>query len=254
MGDGGWHLPDNEDLSNPLHDVKTVRELYLKVSPKYEGRFTVPVLWDTQTATIVNNESVDIIKMFYSEFDHLLPESDREANRPGGGFYPERLRKDIDEINDWVYDTVNNGVYKCGFAFTQNAYEENVVKVFDSLDRLERILEDKPFLLGDHITDADVRLFPTIVRFDIAYGPIFMCNLWTIRHDYPNLHLWLRRLYWDQSDRTHGGFCNTTQDWIARYKEGYAQARVRVLGIEGPLIVPKGPRVLIHKLGDNEKL
>ncbi|KAF6819416.1 glutathione S-transferase [Colletotrichum plurivorum] len=261
MGKDGWHFTDSPEAAalgvlprDPLYGFETIKQLYQKASPGYEGRFTVPVLWDKKTHTLVSNESSEIIRMFSTEFDHLLPEQDREASRPGGGLYPEALKGEIDEINDWVYHTVNNGVYKCGFAFTQAAYEENVEKLFKSLDRLEGILSDRPFLLGDHITEADVRLFPTIARFDVAYVPVFMCNLGTIRNDYPNLHLWFRRLYWDQSDRTRGAFRDTTETWISLFKAGYGGARARVLGIQGPLIIPKGPRVLVHELKEEEKL
>ncbi|KAG5798448.1 hypothetical protein H9Q69_002516 [Fusarium xylarioides] len=196
----------------------------------------------------------DIIRMLYTKFDHLLPDEDREINRPGGGFYPHDLREKIDEINEWVYDSVNNGVYKTGFATSQAAYEENVVNVFKSLDRLERILDEGPCLLGKNITEADIRLFPTILRFDVGYVPIFMCNLGTIKDHYPNLHLWLRRLYWDNGFRTRGAFRKTSETWLEKYKTGYANARRRVLGITGPDIVPKGPLVLIHELEEGERL
>ncbi|KAH7247929.1 hypothetical protein NW759_004124 [Fusarium solani] len=259
MGKDGWFFTDDPESvkygvlpKDPLYGFSTIKELYLKANPNYKGRYTVPVLWDKKTHTMVSNESSEIIRMLYTEFDHLLPEEDREVNRPGGGFYPENLRKEIDEINDWIYHTVNNGVYKCGFAFSQSAYEENVVKVFQSLDRLEKILSDRPFLLGDNITEADIRLFPTIVRFDVAYNPIFMCNLGTIRDHYPNLHLWLRRLYWDKSERTHGAFEKTTFPWIEKYKQGYGDSRQRVLGITGPLIIPKGPEVFVHELKESD--
>ncbi|OLN81944.1 Glutathione S-transferase omega-like 2-like protein 2 [Colletotrichum chlorophyti] len=218
MGKDGWRFSDSPEAAklgvlpeDPLYGFKTIKELYHKVKPDYNDRYTVPVLWDKKTHTLVSNESSEIIRMFYTEFDHLLPEADREASQPGGGLYPEHLRKEIDEINDWVYHTVNNGVYKCGFAAAQAAYEENVETLFKSLDRLEIILKSQPFLLGNYITEADVRLFPTIVRFDVAYATVFMCNWGNIRNDYPNLHLWLRRLYWDQSEKAHGAFFKTTE-------------------------------------------
>ena len=158
------------------------------------------MLWDKKKETIVNNESSEVIRMFYSAFDALLPEHVREEKKPGGGFYPLHLRTEIDEMNEWVYNTVNNGVYKCGFAGSQKAYEENLYPLFASLDRLEKHLGEKghtPFLFGEHITEADLRLYTTLIRFDVAYYNIFNCNLKMIRHDYPRLSRWLRNLYWD---------------------------------------------------------
>lgn len=193
-----------------------MRQFYEKADPHYTGRYTVPILWDKKRETIVNNESSEIIRMFYSEFDDLLPEKMREQNRPGGGFYPAHLRNEIDDMNEWVYHTVNNGVYKTGFATTQDAYEANVFPLFKSLDRLEEHLSQpkhQPYLFGAHITEADVRLYTTIARFDVAYHGIFKCNIKSIRHDYPNLHLWFRRLYWDESEETNGGVFKQTTDF-----------------------------------------
>jgi len=167
----------------------------------------VPALWDKKRETIVSNESSEIIRMFYTEFDALLPEELREGNRPGGGFYPEHLRGEIDEMNEWVYNTVNNGVYKTGFASTQEAYEANLMPLFESLDRLEKHLGEEghaPYLFGEFITEADVRLYTTLIRFDVAYYNIFMCNLKMIRHDYPRLSRWLRNLYWDGGKTLRG--------------------------------------------------
>lgn len=259
MGPKGWEFDGswNSATEDPLHPgIKYLRELYEKVEPGFSGRVTVPVLWDKKTDTIVNNESSEIIRMFFSEFDGLIPEQYREVNRPGGGFYPEQLRNEIDELNGWVYDTVNNGVYKTGFANTQEAYETNLTALFDSLDRLESILagHSKPFLLGENLTEADIRLYTTIIRFDVAYHYIFLCNLKSIRHNYPKLHLWLRRLYWDQSELTSGAFYNTTQQWIGQYGTGYAAARRRVVTHESVLIIPKGPAVAVEPLKDDEKL
>jgi glutathionyl-hydroquinone reductase len=199
---------------DPLYGFTTFKQLYLKADPNYEGRYTVPCLWDKKTETIVNNESSEIIRMMYTEFDDLLPQEMREVNRPGGGFYPEHLRMEIDEMNEWVYNKVNNGVYKAGFATTQDAYESNIFPLFESLDRLEEHLGQpghSPYLFGENITEADIRLYVTIIRFDVAYYSIFMCNLKMIRHDYPRLDKWLRTLYWDEGDRTNGGaFKKTT--------------------------------------------
>src|SRR5579859_293235 len=129
--------------------------------------------------------------MFYTEFDSLLPEEKR-----GVTFYPAKLAKLIDETNTWVYDTVNNGVYKCGFATTQQAYENNVFPLFKSLDRIEDMLSKSKYLLGDELTEADIRLYPTIVRFDPVYVQHFKTNIGTIRHNYPKINAWLKHLYW----------------------------------------------------------
>lgn len=196
-------------------------QLYRKADPGYEGRYTVPALWDKKTETIVNNESSEIIRMFYSEFDAFLPEEDRESGHPAGGFYPEALRGRIDEMNEWVYDTVNNGVYKTGFATTQQAYEAAIFPLFESLDRLEKHLEENekegkgPYLMGKSVTEADIRLYTTLIRFDVAYYNIFMCNLKMIRWDYPRLSRWLRNLYWDGGKVRNGRAFRETVDFEA---------------------------------------
>jgi putative glutathione S-transferase len=127
----------------------------------------------------VNNESSEIIRMFYHAFDKLLPEDKQRLE-----YYPEEHRKEIDEINDWVYHTINNGVYKSGFATSQEAYESNVKPLFESLDRVEKLLHGKDYLVGNTLTEADIRLFPTIIRFDPVYVGHFKCNLKTIRDGY----------------------------------------------------------------------
>ena len=198
--------------------------------------------------------------MLYSSFDSFLEPDLREANKPGGGFLPEHLRKEIDEMNEWVYNTVNNGVYKCGFAQSQEAYDANIYPLFKSLDRLESHLSSpshQPYLFGQHITEADIRLYTTLARFDVAYHTIFTCNLKMIRHDYPLLSRWLRNLYWDESDRTNGGaFKKTT--FFDVYKYGYLRARGRVQrgeksDIGWSVVLPRGPAPDIEPLTDEEE-
>ncbi|KZT69209.1 glutathione S-transferase [Daedalea quercina L-15889] len=195
MGQHGWPFasadafPGTDD--DPLYGAQHIKDLYLRVAPDYDGRFTVPVLWDKHTHTIVNNESSEIIRMFNAAFNHLLP-----ADKAQLDYYPEHVRKEIDDVNDWVYDTVNNGVYKSGFATSQAAYEKAVYPLFASLDRLEKLLTGKHYLVGDQLTEADIRLFVTIVRFDPVYVGHFKCNIRTIRDGYPAIHSWLRKLYW----------------------------------------------------------
>ena len=160
-----------------------LREIYVKARPDYSGRVTVPVLWDKQNGTIVNNKSAEIIRMFNAEF-----------GRGGTDFYPAALRGEIDAVNDRVYETVNNGVYKCGFAETQAAYEEAFDALFATLDELDARLGSRRYLAGAGITEADWRLFPTLVRFDAVYYSHFKCNLRRIE-DYANLPNYLRELY-----------------------------------------------------------
>lgn len=170
--------------------VEYLFELYRLVDPDYSDRATVPVLWDKQRQTIVSNESSEILRMLNSAFDHLL--ADKGTDRMD--FCPEPLRGDIDALNDWIYPNVNNGVYKSGFATTQAAYEEAVRPLFRTLDELEQRLADRRFLLGDKLTEADIRLFPTLVRFDSVYVSHFKCALKRIR-DYPNLWGYTRDIY-----------------------------------------------------------
>ncbi|KAI1794303.1 glutathione S-transferase [Ganoderma leucocontextum] len=210
---------------DPLYGAAYLKELYHKANPEYEGRFTVPVLWDKKTETIVNNESSEIIRFFNTAFNHLLP-----ADKAAMNIYPEPLRKEIDELNDWVYNTVNNGVYKAGFATTQKAYEDAVLPLFDSLDRLEKVLSGKDYLIGNQLTEADVRLFVTVIRFDVAYHGAFKCNLRTIRDGYPAIHLWLRKLFW-----SHAAFSETCR--FDHIKGGYYF--IKTLNPHG--VIPAGP-------------
>ncbi|MFY2763153.1 glutathione S-transferase family protein [Arenimonas sp. MALMAid1274] len=187
MGEEGWTFaPGPGVVPDPIHGAERFYEIYLAADPQYSGRVTVPVLWDRQRATIVSNESADIIRMFNSAFD--------EVGVTAGDYYPEAPRATIDEVNKRVYRDVNNGVYKAGFATTQDAYEEAVVPLFDTLDWLEQRLGAQRYLCGDQVTEADWRLFTTLLRFDPVYVGHFKCNLRRIA-DYPNLSRLLHELY-----------------------------------------------------------
>jgi glutathionyl-hydroquinone reductase len=259
IGKEGWEFKEDPRWRSlavdPLYGFTQVRQIYLKAKPDYDGRITVPILWDTKTETIVNNESSEILRMFWLEFEDIVPLDRRNKKLPSGGFYPEPLRKDIDEMNEWVYHTINNGVYKCGFAKSQTAYDENIFPLFASLDRVDAHLQDprhRPYLFGKTITEADVRLFPTIARFDVAYYTVFNCNLKMIRYDYPNIYRWFRGLYWDQSDVTRGAFHEHTAPYLGLYAEGYAASQQKALhGVDTPVIIPRGPAKLIEPLDED---
>lgn len=183
MLEHGWTLADGAD---PIHNAGHLYEVYLAAKPDYSGRVTVPVLWDKKTHTIVSNESSDIIRMFNAAFDGL--------GAAPGDYYPEALRDEIETFNARVYDTINNGVYRAGFATTQEAYEEAVNALFESLDWLEDILSKRRYLAGDRLTEADWRLFTTLLRFDPVYHGHFKCNIRRLA-DYPNLWAYTRELY-----------------------------------------------------------
>jgi len=183
----GWSFARAEgSTGDTLLGKDFLWQVYTEAEPHYSGRVTVPVLWDKQRNTIVSNESAEIIRMFNSAFNELTGNSD--------DYYPEPLRARIDEINARVYDDINNGVYKAGFATTQAAYEEAAEKLFAALDWVEAILGETPYLTGADITEADWRLFTTLVRFDAVYFGHFKCNRRRIA-DYPNLSHYLKALY-----------------------------------------------------------
>ena len=151
--------------------------------------------------------------MFFNGFDEFLPVNRREAYKGAAAFIPKHLRTEIDTLNAWVYENVNNGVYKAGFASSQAAYDDYVTKLFEALDRLEYHLSEPnhhPYLFGQYITEADIRLYTTLIRFDVAYYPLFKCNKKMIRSDYPFLHVWLRNLYWNEGPETAGGVFKKT--------------------------------------------
>jgi putative glutathione S-transferase len=187
MGENGWEFRDGAGATGDrLHGSRHLHEIYTRAKPDYTGRVTVPVLWDKERATIVSNESAEIIRMLNSAFE--------SAGADGPDLYPEALRAEIESITAKVYDNVNNGVYKAGFATSQEAYEEAVLALFATLDKLEERLATQRYLAGEQPTEADWRLFTTLVRFDPVYVGHFKCNLKRLV-DYPNLWAYPRELY-----------------------------------------------------------
>lgn len=180
MLENGWEMND------PLYGFDFLYQLYLKADASYEGRVTVPVLWDTQAQTIVSNESSEIIRMFNTAFNHLT------GNMTD--YYPETLHKQINALNDRIYDTINNGVYRAGFATTQEVYEKAYHRLFDSLDWIEGLLAQLRYLTGDQLTEADWRLFTTLIRFDAVYFGHFKTNRQLLA-DYPAMSGYVRELY-----------------------------------------------------------
>jgi len=227
----GWRFASGDAAGDPatgepdpLNGWTYLKEGYVATDPSFDDRVTVPTLWDTQTGTVVNNESSEVIRMLGREFDAF-------ARNPQLDLYPEDLRGEIDAINEWVYDTINNGVYRCGFATTQTAYEDAFHALFASLDRAEALLGERRYLAGDRITEADWRLFTTLVRFDAVYVGHFKTNLRRIV-DYPNLWGYARELY------QHPGIADTVDmDHIKRHYY-VTHDQINPTGI-----VPAGPEV-----------
>jgi len=187
MGERGWTFDDAPGvIPDPIHHAKCLHEIYTTDDPHFTGQVTVPLLWDRLRGRIVNNESSEILRMLGSAFDGLGAKL--------GDYYPEPLRDEIDALNLRIYDTVNNGVYRAGFATTQEAYAEAIVPLFETLDWLEQRLDARRFLFGDAMTEADIRLFSTLVRFDAVYFGHFKCNLRRIV-DYPALWRFTREVY-----------------------------------------------------------
>lgn len=228
MDERGWKFNAQEPGCTPdtVNGATLLREIYSKANPEHEGQITVPLLFDKKQGKIVSNESAEIVRFLSTELDCLTSEKFHT------NYYPEKLQRQIDEVNEWVFNDINSGVYKAGLATTQEAYEENVFQVFKSLDRVEDMLANHKYLVGDTLTEADIRLFTTIVRFDPVYVMHFKCNLGMIRHDYPNIHKWLRHLYWDIP-----AFRDTTN--FDHTKKHYMFSRVK----QNPFrIVAAGPR------------
>jgi putative glutathione S-transferase len=224
MLENGWTFePAPGVIADEVNHARYLHQIYAKSEPEFTGRATVPVLWDKETRRIVNNESADIIRMFNSAFDGI--------GATHGDYYPEALRAEIDAVNKRVYDALNNGVSKAGFAGSQEAYDEAVVPVFETLDWLEQKLSRAPYVCGDRLTEEDWRLFTTLLRFDVVYHTHFKCNLRRLV-DYPALWAYTRRLYQHPAVRPTVDF--------AHIKGHYFQSH-RWINPTG--IVPKGPIV-----------
>jgi glutathionyl-hydroquinone reductase len=225
MGDEGWTFATDFDgaTGDSVNGLDKLADVYLKAVPDFTGRVTTPVLWDKERETIVSNESSEIIRMLNSAFDAV---GAAEAD-----YCPEALRPEIDAINEEVYGNVNNGVYRCGFASSQAAYERAFKRLFDTLDGLERRLGRKHYLVGDTLTEADWRLFVTLIRFDPVYVGHFKCNLRRIA-DYPNLSNYMRALY------QHPGISETVR--LDHIKHHYYRSHP---WINPTGIVPAGPEI-----------
>lgn len=235
MGAAGWSFePGQGVVADSVNHAKHLHEVYTKADPNFTGRVTVPVLWDKQRETIVSNESSEIMRMFNSAFDAV-------GARPGD-YYPAELRAEIDALNEDIYANVNNGVYRAGFAGTQDAYDEAVVALFTALDTLDDRLATRRYLTGDRITEADWRLFTTLVRFDPVYVGHFKCNLRRLR-DYPNLWAYVCGLY------QQPGIAETVD--VAHIKAHYYGSHT---AINPTGIVPRGPDVDYTAPHDRERL
>ncbi len=224
MAESGWTFDEGPGVvPDSLNGAACMHQVYTAADPQYSGRVTVPVLWDKKQGTIVSNESSEIIRMFNSAFDRV--------GALAGDYYPAAMRDEIDAVNERVYQTVNNGVYKAGFATSQEAYQEAVMPLFETLDWLEERLSGNRYLLGDTLTEADWRLFTTLVRFDAVYVGHFKCNLRRIA-DYPNLWGYARELY------QHPGIAGTVH--FDHIKGHYYQSH-RTINPSG--VVPAGPLI-----------
>lgn len=224
MLENGWTFEPGEGvIPDPVVDANYLHEIYTKVDPNYSGRVTVPTLYDLKQDTIVNNESSDIMRMLNSAFD--------EVGANNKDYLPEDLLDEIDEINDFVYGTINNGVYKTGFATSQDVYEREVTTLFEAMDKIEARLENSRFLVGDQITEADWRLFTTLIRFDSAYYGHFKCNIRRLV-DYKNLWRYTRELYNEPGIKKTVDFHHIKQHYYRSHKQ-----------INPNGIVPKGPEL-----------
>ncbi|WP_394131906.1 glutathione S-transferase family protein [Shewanella maritima] len=231
MAENGWTFaPADGVIADPIHQAQFLHQIYTKADSNYSGRVTVPVLWDKHTQTIVSNESADIIRMFNEAFDDI--------GASAIDFYPADKQAQIDELNGYIYPNINNGVYRAGFATTQAAYDEAVAELFDALDNLEQRLANQRYLTGNTISEADWRLFTTLVRFDAVYVGHFKCNIKRIV-DYPNLWDYLKDLY----QVPHVAETVNMQHIKAHYYQSHGT-------INPTGVVPKGPELDFTKPHD----
>lgn len=235
MRDQGWTFDTAQGASgDALNNLTYLHQRYTADDAQYSGRVTVPLLWDTQRERIVSNESADIIRMFNGAFNALT------GNHLD--FYPEHLRQQIDTLNERIYTAVNNGVYRAGFATRQAAYEEAFDELFQALDSLESGLGNRRYLAGEYLTEADIRLFTTLIRFDAVYYGHFKCNLQRLE-DYPNLSNWLRELYQWPGVAETVDFTHIKNHYYASH------ATINPTGI-----IPAGPRLHLDRPHDRERL
>jgi putative glutathione S-transferase len=235
MGKSGWRFGDGKGSgTDTVTGANYLHEIYTRAKPDYTGRVTVPVLWDKRTKTIVNNESSEIIRMFNSAFNTF---GDNSVD-----FYPREFRDTIDQINEVVFENINNGVYKAGFARRQEPYEVAVATLFNTLDGLDTRLQNQRYLCGVRLTEADWRLFTTLVRFDLVYVGHFKCNMRRLI-DYPNLWAYTRELY------QYPGVAETVS--VNHIKRHYYQSHET---INPARIVPIGPEVEFNAPHDRQRL
>ncbi|MBF0746573.1 glutathione S-transferase family protein [Gemella sp. 19428wG2_WT2a] len=224
MLENGWTFEDHEGVvKDSIFNASYLHQVYTNVEETYSGRVTVPILFDKKTNTIVNNESAEIIRIMNTAFNHLTGNTE--------DYYPESLRAEIDEVNRFVYNNINNGVYKVGFSTAQDVYEEEVDKLFSALDKLEERLEGKEYLVGNTFTEADIRLFTTLVRFDPVYFGHFKCNIRQLK-DYKNLWAYTRRIYNKEAIKDTVNFNHIKAHYYGSHKT-----------INPTGIVPKGPEL-----------
>ncbi|TGO44180.1 hypothetical protein BCON_0580g00020 [Botryotinia convoluta] len=240
----GWKFATETDpypgaTGDHLFDSKYLHQVYFRSQRDYKGRFSVPVLWDKKTNQIVCNESLEILRNLNTGFDSILDDEYKNLN-----FYPENLAAEIDEMGEWMQNEINTGVYKAGFAPNQKTYDKNVVPLFKALNRIEEVIKKNggPYVLGSEMTELDLRLYPTICRFDAVYVQHFKCNLGTIRHDYPVLNAWLKHLYWEAK-----GFKESTD--FKHIKENYTKSHA---DINPKAITPMGPIPNIEREVDDD--